>query len=278
MIDYHIHTHHSVDAEGTINEYCEQALLRGLHEICITNHCELDPLRDDNLIRLNSSTQPITNDTLLLLQDEVFKAKEYYEPQGLSVKFGLEVGYFEGIQKRLHQITKGLKVDFLMGSIHCLDHVCIDSSREYEIYFKKHDVSELLKKYFYTVEQLIQCQLFDALGHFDVYKKYGIRFYGEKIHIFPTELVSKIFHLMKEKKIALEINTAGLRRINEFYPAPQFMQCAYQQGLEMITIGSDSHKVTDLGKGIEQGIEYIKSFGFEAIYAFETRTPKRIEI
>ncbi len=280
MIDYHIHTHHSIDAEGSIDEYCKQALRCGLKEICFTNHCELDPQRDDNLIRFNSNSepQPFTRDCLLRLRDQVLQSKEHYKRLNLTVKFGLEVGYFNGIEERLPKVTEGIDFDFVLGSIHCLNHICIDSSREYETYYAKHKVPELFHNYFQEIVRLINSELFDSVGHLDVYKKYGIAFYGTEINTLPEDALKNCFRMMVEKEIALEINTAGLRRINEFYPAPAIMKYARAQGIKLISIGSDAHKVEDLGKGIREGIEYAKSFGFDAIYSFEKRKPVRVQI
>ncbi len=278
MIDYHIHTQHSIDAEGTIREYCKQAVKQDIDEICITNHCELDPLRNDSFIRFNNHRLPFTRDRLIRLQEEVMREKEFYEKSGLKVKFGLEVGYYDGIEPHLEKIVDGIDFDFLLGSIHCLNHICIDSSKECKLYFTKYNLSELLENYFQAVEKLINSQYFDSIGHLDVYKKYGLEFYGEDINTIPEEAMKKIFRMMAEKEIALEINTAGLRRIHEFYPSPPIMKYAREQGVTMITIGSDAHRVEDLGKGIKQGLEYAKSFGFDTIYKFEKRKRFKIKI
>ncbi len=278
MIDYHIHTRHSIDAEGTVREYCEQAVKRGLNEICITNHCELDPLRNDSFIRFDNHPEPFTRDNLLRLQDEVLRERAFFRKSGLEVKFGLEVGYYDGIESHLQEATDGIDFDFLLGSIHCLDHICIDSSKECSLYFSNHTASKLLENYFQAVEHLINSKLFDAVGHLDVYKKYGLDYYGEKINSLPEDSLRRIFQLMEENNVALEINTAGLRRIKEYYPSRSLLQYAQSQGLTRITIGSDAHRVEDLGKGIYQGLEYAKSYGFNVVYGFENRKPFRIKI
>jgi histidinol-phosphatase (PHP family) len=278
MIDYHVHTAHSIDAEGTVREYCEQAVRRGLKEICITNHCELDPLRNDSFIRFNNKREPFTRDNLLRLQNEVLREKIFFKESGLDVKFGIEVGYYDGIESRLEQVTEGINFDFLLGSIHCLDHICIDSSKECSLYFSIHTVSELLENYFQAVEHLISSKLCDAVGHLDVYKKYGLAFYGEKINSLQEDSLKRTFLLMEENDVALEINTAGLRRIKEYYPSPSLLQYAQSEGVSRITIGSDAHRVDDLGKGINQGLEYAKSSGFNVVYGFEKRRPIPIKI
>ncbi|MEO0136023.1 MAG: histidinol-phosphatase [candidate division WOR-3 bacterium] len=278
MIDYHIHSQHSIDAEGTLREYCEYALKLGLKEICFTNHCELDPLRDDNLVRINGTVRPLSREAFSQLQEEIFELSEEYTKKGLNIRFGMEVGFFKGIEKRLNEILDGLELDYLLAGVHCLEHICIDSSKECQNYFQTHSVEKLLEDYFSTMELLVRTRLFDAIAHFDVYKKYGWNFYGDKIKNFDQDRVYGLFKLMAEYEIGLEINTAGLRRHNEFYPAPQFVKLAKDAGIEVITIGSDAHRTADLGKGIAEALQYAKTWGFDRVYKFKGRCRLPLDI
>lgn len=271
MIDYHIHTSHSIDAEGSLNEYAQRAMALGLKEICFTNHCELDSTRDDNLIRFNGKIVPLTRESLINLQNEVMAIKEMYYKQGLKIRFGLEVGFFPGVEERLNELIQSLALDYVLAGIHCLNHICIDSSKECEHYFQKNNAERLVEDYFNTMEQLIHSQVFDAIAHFDVYKKYGLNFYGEAIKKMDQERIVYLFQLMADNGICLEINTAGLRRINHFYPSDDLMALAKQAGIEVITIGSDCHKLSDIGKGIQEAIDYIRAHKFSRIYGFENR-------
>lgn len=278
MIDYHIHTQHSIDAEGTIDEYCEQAVKTGLDEICFTNHCELDPERNDNYIRFNGAQERFSRNGLLKLQSEVHSARDRYKRHGLTVKFGIEVGYYPGIEERLRGIINGIELDFMIGAIHCLDHICIDSSRECDRYFQHHSARQYIENYYAAVALLIRSGMFDSLAHIDVYKKYGRDHYGVEMDDFPVELLRNVFRLISDNGIAFEINTAGMRFMNEFYPAPELMQVARDQGITRITIGSDSHKPEDLGKDLARGIEYLKSYGFSQVLGFDKRTPQAVKI
>jgi histidinol-phosphatase (PHP family) len=278
MIDYHIHTEHSVDARGSLRAYCDQALRIGLKEICFTNHCELDPERNDNLIRLDGAMVPITRDRIAALQTEIRDVADAYRSQGLIIRCGIEVGYFEDIEPRFHELTQGLEFDFVIGSIHCLKHVCIDSSKEYRPYFEQRTASDLLEEYYCALEQLVKSGLFDSVGHIDVYKKYGYGFYGEKIGNFPVDQVRHVFELIARCDMTFEINTAGLRRVNEIYPAPVIMECARDAGARKLTIGSDAHCPEDLGRGLADGMAYARSFGYDAVYGFSKRKGYKVPI
>jgi histidinol-phosphatase (PHP family) len=278
VIDYHIHTNHSPDAEGSLRDYCEKAAARGLNEICFTNHAEMDPERNDNIIRFEGREEPLTNEALKRLHHEVMAQRDAFGTSGLKVRSGIEIGFFSGMEKRLVEMTSGIEYDFLMGSIHCLDHACIDSSREYRGYFSKHGARELLDVYYEEILKLAESRLFDAMGHIDVYKKYGINFYGPEIDYLPRNLLAAVFDALRRNGLALEINAAGLRRIDQFYPSPEIMKLARDLKVERLTVGSDCHKVDDLGKGIKEACEYAKSFGFSRVFTFEKRKPIAVKI
>ena len=273
MIDYHIHTQHSIDATGSVTEYCNRALEIGLQEICFTNHCEMDPERNDSFIRFDGEREPFSRQSLMRLRKEIFEARDKYNKQGLTVRFGIEVGYYKGIEPQLQEIIEGSELDFVIGAVHCLEHICIDSSKECKKYFDQYDPQQLVHNYFVTVEDLVKSRMFDSLAHIDVYKKYGRDHYGDGIYDVPHDIVDHVFSLIKENHIALEINTAGMRFMNEFYPAPHLMKMAHDKGLELITIGSDSHRPEDLGKDLTLALEYLKTNGFDAICTFDKRKP-----
>ncbi len=278
MIDYHIHTQHSTDASGGVTEYCLRALEIGLTEICFTNHCEIDPHRADALIRFDGETLPFSRKNLLRLQDEIHALRERFAPEGLVIKFGIEVGYDRGIESTIRDMLTDVELDFVIGAVHCLDHICIDSTKECGRYFESHGVDRFLNDYYDAVADLAASRLFDSVAHLDVYKKYGRPFYGPGIDDPPLEAVGRAIQAMKENNICLEINTAGMRFLNEFYPSAKLMRMAREAGLEDITVGSDSHRPADVGKDIERALDYARYYGFSAICTYTRRKPSRINL
>lgn len=278
MVDYHVHTAHSIDASGTITEYCARAVEIGLRELCFTNHCELDPQRDDSFIVFDGQRRPFSQDGLLRLQAEIFAARDRFHPLGLDVKFGLEVGYFPGIEPALDELLRDVDLDFVIGAVHCLDHICIDSSRECGRYFAGHRAEEYLDEYFEAVAQLVRSGIFDSVAHLDVFKKYAIKHYGPAVCQLPRGLAEDVFQAMRTHSTALELNTAGMRFMNEFYPAPALLKTARACGVERVTIGSDSHRPDDLGKDLSLAVDLLKTVGFEAVTTYTRRRPSTMSI
>ena len=69
-VDYHVHPDYSLDATGTIDEYCDRALELGLKQICFTTHYDSDPFREkiDPFMRRQGKVIPAlgTNIEILL--------------------------------------------------------------------------------------------------------------------------------------------------------------------------------------------------------------------
>jgi histidinol-phosphatase (PHP family) len=277
LVDYHVHTAHSIDAKNDLDQYCERALEIGLAQICFTNHCEIDKKRNDNFIVFDDQRQAIDRKGIERLFNEINRCREQYLRSGLDVRIGIEIGFFPGIEKQIDLLIDNIPVDYVLGSIHCLEHICIDSSREYPEYFDRHPAQTMITNYYQAIHELVGSGLFDAVAHLDVYKKYGIKHYGSHISYLPRELLNAILRTMKEKNIALEINTAGLRRIDQIYPSEDIMQLAAGIGIDLLVIGSDAHSVGDLGKGLNKGYDYIKSFGYKEVSTFKNRKITKIK-
>ncbi|MBI5266295.1 MAG: PHP domain-containing protein, partial [candidate division Zixibacteria bacterium] len=98
--DFHVHCDYSIDAVGTIEDYCRAALRRRLAEICFTTHFDANPRSADhaNYVRVNGEKLPTTVENLAPYVDHVLRAADEYYPYGLSVKLGVEFGWYDGCE------------------------------------------------------------------------------------------------------------------------------------------------------------------------------------
>lgn len=259
--DWHVHPDYSLDATGTIDQYCQKALELGLKEICFTTHYDSDPFRkeEDPFMRIEGEVVPISEDNVKRYIEEVRRAGEKYNSYGLSVKAGLEVDYAPHVEEELRQQLVSFDLDYLLGAVHCLDHVAISASNEAERYFKRKSMKEMVAEYYMVLKQAVESGLFDAIAHLDIYKKYGLGFYGEKILSAHSGLVEPILELMVKKDMGMEINTGMLRRGHkEFSPGLNILSRSLKMGVKIVVFGSDAHKVDHLGKGIPEAYHIVK--------------------
>jgi histidinol-phosphatase (PHP family) len=186
--DYHVHPDYSIDASPVkIRQYCLRALELGIVEICFTTHVELDPIRKekDNFVSLNGERIPVLNPVWLdSYFEEITRAQEEFKFVNLKVKAGIEIGYCPGQEKEIEKITENYPFDFVMGAIHCLDHIAISSMKESPRYFEPRSLSAVQADYFSTLEEAVKTGLFDCIAHVDLYRRYGIRHFGPEILTF----------------------------------------------------------------------------------------------
>lgn len=273
--DYHVHPDYSIDAAPIkVREYCKQALHLGLEEICFTTHLELDPVRKeiDNFVMYRGKKQPVRQlDWLDGYFEEIHQAQEEFKSSGLKVKAGIEVGYDRGLEEEIEQIVSRYPFDFVMGAIHCIDHIAISSKKESPRYYETHTLQELQQDYFTLLEDAVKSGLFDCMAHVDLYQRYGFQHYGEELLHVHRGVAEPIFREMARRGMGLEINTSSRRRgIQQFHPFPDVIATAKEAGVTVFTVGSDAHSLEDLGSHIEEALELLARYGLTN-HVFEQR-------
>lgn len=255
LSDYHVHPDYSLDASGTIEQYCKKALRLGLKKICFTTHYDADPVRKefDFLMKVKGKIVPATPDVVNRYIGEIRKANQKYSKFGLEVLASLEVDYAPCIEKTLEKDLARFDLDYLLGAVHCLDHIAITASAEAERYFQRKNVHELCEEYYGMVTQAASSGLFQCMAHLDCYRKYGLDFYGEKIFTAHRDFIQPALEALAVNDVGIEINTAARRQgQKEFYPSKEILELAKTSGVKVIAIGSDAHKLEDLGTYLEE--------------------------
>jgi histidinol-phosphatase (PHP family) len=281
MVDLHVHCDYSVDAQGSADEYARHALARGLTHICFTTHCDLDPDRrhHDGRVRLRGEIVDVTSDWLGAYFADVKRAASRYAERGLKIFCGLEIGFVPGIERMIEDAISSNPFDFIMGGVHTLNGADIVSTSESVAYFKTMSPRQLCSEYFEVLEQAIECQLFDCIAHFDIYKRCGLDFYGEALNASHSGLFERSLDMMASIGLSLEVNSAGLRKNLPWpYPSPDILEFAKDAGIVDITIGSDCHLPEDIGRGLDRCVETALRSGFESLVVYEGRVRTEIAL
>lgn len=276
-LDYHIHPGFSIDAADCgMSEYCRRALEIGLSEICFTTHLEMDPVRRhlDWFVRLGGVVSPMEDPSWL---DEYFaeihQVRNDFAITGLKIKAGLEVGFDRGLERNIEKFIDGFPFDYILGSVHCLDHQAISSLRESKLYFPGKSVEDVAGDYYSTVFDAVVSGLFDCIGHLDLYCRYGTNFLGPQVRDVFSDHVDPVFEQMVKRNIGLEVNTSAMRRgLPEFHPGGRLLEKAGNSGVKIFTVGSDAHRPEDLGYRIEEALELLESLGL-TVHVFTRRKP-----
>jgi histidinol-phosphatase (PHP family) len=251
IVDYHLHLRDSEEriahtADG-VEPFVETAAVRGVDEIGFTEHVYY--FRQTRALwQLPYQTERCVYD-LDAYVGAVVEAKR----RGLPVKLGLEVDYVGARQDELAAILEPYPWDYLLGSVHWLDGLAVDSSPDAGVWVEW-PVEQVWRRYFEALAELAASGHVDVLAHPDLAKIFGRR--PERIE-YPALA-----------GVALEISTNGrYKPVGELYPDPELLAAA---GLP-ITLASDAHVPENVGRDFELALELARAAGYEAVTVFEQR-------
>lgn len=268
LIDYHIHNHFSPDSEEDTRKIVEKAIEMGLKEICITNHPELhDEKTGEDFFDLDEA-----NERFRKIKAEIDEVQKEYP--NIKIGFGIELEYMEGRMDQLTQFVKETDFDFILGSIHIVNGVIISSHKFADELYSKTNEQTAYSAYFDELMKLVEWGHLDAVAHFDINKKMGCKFYGPFQPEKYKDKIMPILKRMKEKGIGLELNTKCMdNKCKEIFPHPTILRWAVEVGIKNFTLGSDAHKVKDVGQYIKEALEIAKEAGVRNISTYSKRTP-----
>ncbi len=250
LSDFHVHCDYSVDATGTIEEYCEAALKRELAEICFTTHFDSNPKSDGfaNYIRVKGEKKPATPENLAPYVNDVLAAQEKYYPLGLSVKLGLEFGWYAGCEEKVARLKEWYDFEHLLVGVHEIRNLCFCAASTYEKCFAGLSMEQAVEEYYRQVIDAARSGMFTAVAHLDYYRKYGEQFYGKAIHQQYTTYMGEVFAALRDSGTAIEVNTAARRKgLDSFFPSMEMINGAKREGVDVLFLGSDAHAPEQIG-------------------------------
>jgi histidinol-phosphatase (PHP family) len=258
LVDSHIHTTFSVDARAPMVAMVERAIALGLREITFTEHLDLDP---------SDSGADYLRPTEYLA--EIERCRDCYGDR-IIIRAGLEVGDVHRYGTEIAARIAGLPLDFLIGSVHFIDGLFVGGPE----YIGSRPAEAGIAAYFEQVLRACQAGPFDVHGHLDVFKRRSISIWGP----FDPEPWAEPIREALRRLIAggrgIEINTSGLRtEAGEPCPSLTILRWYRELGGEILTLGSDSHRVEQLGFGLETGAALARAAGFTRVCTFACRQP-----
>lgn len=271
MIDYHVHPDFSQDASGSIEDYCRRAVELGLDEMCFTTHYEPDPARRDMaFVRVRGQEAALDSDWPERYLGQIEACRRKFP--GVVLRAGVEVGYEMGIEGIVSDFLERYRFDFVLGAVHCLDHVAItsgDELDEFKAAYGRSTAESVLERYFQYIRAAAGSGLFDCLAHLDIYRKYIDALYGPEFREHAGRLVEPALADIARAGVGIEVNSSALRRGDrEPYPAAAIIRQAKNAGVMTFTVGSDAHRPEQLGAGLDKVTRLLSDLGI---------TPARFE-
>ena len=246
--DYHSHPQgHRVQhyAQALLQPWIDSAQVKGIIDIAFTDHDryhagvdfdELDRLREKN--------------------------------PGVKIRAGIELDNDPETsgagRKWIEQNWE--RLDFVLGSVHYLSRAdqMFDSVPEGAQQFTGRDIDQLYSDYFRRVREMAASGLVDCLAHLDL-----VKIHGHRPRAPVTELVDETLELIRTRKLAIELSTAGWRKpVNELYPSDEIITLAIEKKIPF-TIASDAHSWAQLGENYERLAEKMSAFGICEVCVYE---------
>ena len=265
MIDYHTHTYLCKHASGKPEEYLATAEKAGLTELGVSDHSPW-PEGYDPECRMLPSQYNIYQDIIKKLRNSGSK---------VEIKYGLEVDWVpDGNMDDVFGDVNQHDYDYIIGSIHYTDDFPFDNPDCKAVWELEGKAEWIWNCYYEEMLEYITYGKFDIIGHFDLPKKFGSR--PPKTEKIDT-LIDDILTSAADNKIAIEINTSGLRKpVKEMYPKIDILKLAAKKGL-MLTFGSDAHAPDEIAKNFTEAVQMARESGFTEYHSFTKREPTPVK-
>jgi histidinol-phosphatase (PHP family) len=277
MIDSHLHTAVTIDGKMSEAQACERAAQLGMRAITFTNHHML--------------TEPEYTVSLVDFMEHwrrIQVCQKLYPT--LDIRLGLEVDYYEGREAEIRASVEeyerviGRPVDLVLGAVHHLDGFFFSNKKEAPLFYKNREIGELYHDYFIMATKAAQSCLFDVMAHPDLIKKFVDTFAARLPFEQYRDVVEPYLKTLLTCGIGLEVNTKGFSlKVPEAYPAEEILKLYLSKAKELgkepiLTIGSDAHKVEDVGKCLSEGAGLLAKFGQGTVMSFEQRRPRSVKL
>jgi histidinol-phosphatase (PHP family) len=261
--DYHMHTPLCRHAVGEPTELAAQAVRLGLTEIGFSEHNPM--VRDD------------WDDWHMLQGDfDTYLAKVEQarrDHPNLTIKIALEMDYIPGQEDWIRGLIARHPWDYVIGAVHYVsDSWDLDNPKRLSEW-KSRDPFAVWTAYFERLTMAAQSGFFDIIAHADLCKKFC--FYPKED---CTPLFKKLLEAIQRHGLAMELNTAGLRKdCQEIYPSPPIVQMAFKMGVP-ITFASDAHAPGEVGANFNDAIALARSAGYTQYCRFTKRKREMVKL
>ena len=205
-------------------------------------------------------------------KEEVARARKTFGDR-LQISMWMELGEGHHDLSQARELTSGDGIDFVIGSLHkprnSPDYYEIDYSR------KGLDLNELFRVYYDEMIEMASAGCYDVIGHLNLPLRYMNEYTRARVDL--SSYLGCTRRVLREAARAgkgIEINTSSLwRGIGYTLPTAEIVKMFREEGGEIVTIGSDAHRLEHVGSALDGGIKCLASAGFDKFAFYKNRVP-----
>lgn len=269
--DNHTHSRFSFDGapDATPDAMCRTAIDRGLDGLAITDHLDINGQVEGIYDWFDHAAQ----------WEAVSQAREAHAGR-LRLIRGIELGQPLQYPEQAREILDRYDYDFVLGSLHNLAGVPDFS----QLKFEKITVPMMHQLFERSLCDLIDMCDFpglSALAHITYPYRYMVYCgRGADFDIARhNDQLRVLFRRMIERGLALEMNVSPLRGGYDLTLPDRDVLAIYRAcGGELVTVGSDAHRLCDIGANIDDAYARLRDLGFRYVTYYEQRRPRPFPI
>ncbi|MBO4630939.1 MAG: histidinol-phosphatase HisJ family protein [Lentisphaeria bacterium] len=256
LADLHTHTKLCNHAAGEPGEYLHAAINRGLAYLGVSDHIPW-PAGYDSQWRMTSAQFPLYRSMVRNLQKAAEKSP-------VQVLYAIELDYVPVRMQEVYDSIAGEPFDYRIGSVHYTDFGFDDPDMLHR--WQEQGAELIWNDYADRMCAFADSCDFEIMAHPDLPKKFKI--YPADMTCFIKRM-REAFEVAAAKGIAVEINTAGMRKpAGEFYPSLELLKAAREAGMPL-TLGSDAHKPEDVAADFDRAVEFARTAGYRSALTFQ---------
>ena len=254
LSDMHVHTASSPDADVPAFDLCLMGSDAGLKTIGFVAHLDLNP--EDHCYGG-------------FFEADYMKELDAAESTEIQVLRGLEIGEPHLYMQQAEQLFTRSRYDFVTGALHWIDRGLV---LEGKLFLEENPLA-VIEQYYRDTLEIVQSSDINILAHMGIFRRgmarAGLSTDFDEVSLFPS-LLRKVLQTMISRGIALEVNTAGLRRPEKTtYPTAAVLRLYSSLGGQRVTIGSDTHRKQNVFFGLSFGKSLVTSCGFGSYGVFK---------
>ena len=180
----------------------------------------------------------------------------------IDIYSAFETETYTGSSAFVRELVEELKPDYLVGSVHHVNGICIDYDQANfdEAVKGSGSLEALYQEYFDSQFEMLQDLEPSVVGHFDLIRKYDPDYLETLGKPGVWERIERNLDFISECGLILDFNLRGFDKATEQYPSMPVLEAAFELDIDVVP-GDDSHGVSSVGRNYEKGVEILKSLG-----------------
>ena len=246
----------SFDGSASLTELAKQASKNGINEICVTDHYEC---ARPKMISRNTPVSQMRREYL----NSVAK-----NDTDVKILFGIELGQPAHNSYQAEMALTDGSFDYVLASVHGVG----DDIVMHHVDYTKDDCYDAIDKYYDETLKVIEWGKFDVLAHFNLFLRNAAR---QDVTLDLSRFDKKIDGIIKalaQTGKGLEINAASIyQALGYALPGEEILKRFKGYGGKIITVGSDSHEMLNIGRGLDDAYDMARKAGFTQCARFSQR-------